>query len=135
MLGLFSGELIFGGAYHYWREFCISKWVGLDNKKSLKQSMGLYLGGLIIRRIVASEIWGAYFQEGLFLGRLIIGILRYSSKIRNQESVQRLEIAAVATEYSISKDGTSIAQRVLHFCSPSFHKKLCTKSCSNIAVI
>ena len=26
-----SGELIFGGAY-YWREFCISKWVELDNK-------------------------------------------------------------------------------------------------------
>ena len=30
--GLFSGELIFGGAY-YWREFCISKWVKLDNRK------------------------------------------------------------------------------------------------------
>ena len=31
--------------------------------------MGLYmyLGGLIIRRIFASEIWGAYFLEGLFL--------------------------------------------------------------------
>ena len=29
--------------------------------------MGSYLGGLVIRRIVnvASEIWGAYFQEGL----------------------------------------------------------------------
>ena len=34
-LGLFSGELIFGGAY-YWKEFCVSKWVGLDNKNSLK---------------------------------------------------------------------------------------------------
>ena len=29
--------------------------------------MGLYLGGLIIGRIVASEIWGAYFREGLLL--------------------------------------------------------------------
>ena len=29
--------------------------------------MGLYLGGLIIGRIFTSEIWGAYFQEGLFL--------------------------------------------------------------------
>ena len=29
-LGLFSEELIFGGAY-YWREFCVSKWVGLNN--------------------------------------------------------------------------------------------------------
>ena len=34
LLGLFSGELIFGGAY-YWNEFCVSKWVGLDNKNSL----------------------------------------------------------------------------------------------------
>ena len=39
--------------------------------------MGLYLGGLIIGRIFASEIWGAYFREGLYLGGLIIGILRY----------------------------------------------------------
>ena len=38
--------------------------------------MGLYSGGLIIRRIFASEIWGAYFREGLFLGELIIAILR-----------------------------------------------------------
>ena len=28
--------------------------------------MGLYSGRLIIRRIFASEIWGAYFWEGLF---------------------------------------------------------------------
>ena len=33
-MGLFSGELIFRAAY-YWREFCISKWVGLDNENSL----------------------------------------------------------------------------------------------------
>ena len=32
-VGLFSGELIFGGAY-YGKEFCVSKWVGLDNKNS-----------------------------------------------------------------------------------------------------
>ena len=36
LLGLFSGKLIFGGAY-YWKEFCVSKLVGLDNKNSLKQ--------------------------------------------------------------------------------------------------
>ena len=39
--------------------------------------MGLYSGGLIIGRICASEIWGAYFREGLFLGGLIIRILQY----------------------------------------------------------
>ena len=33
LLGLFLGELIFGGAY-YWKEFCVSKLVGLDNKNS-----------------------------------------------------------------------------------------------------
>ena len=32
-LGLFSGELIFGGAC-YWKEFCVSNWVGLDDKNS-----------------------------------------------------------------------------------------------------
>ena len=45
--------------------------------------MGLYLGGLIIGRIFASEIWGAYFREGLFWrggGGLIIGILWYLFK-------------------------------------------------------
>ena len=30
--------------------------------------MGLYSGGLIIGRIFVSEIWGAYFREGLVLG-------------------------------------------------------------------
>ena len=28
--------------------------------------MGLYLGGIIIGRIFASEIWPAYFRKGLF---------------------------------------------------------------------
>ena len=30
--------------------------------------MGLYTGGLIIGRIFASEIWGAFFREGFFGG-------------------------------------------------------------------
>ena len=53
-MGLFSGELIFGGAY-YWKEFCFSKWVGLDNKNSLKhyenslKQLALTVHGLIIR--------------------------------------------------------------------------------------
>ena len=93
LLGSFAGELIFGRAY-YWKEFCVSKWVGLDNKNSLKpyenclkhlktastNSPWAYISGeLIIGRIFASEIWGggSYFREGLFLGGLIIRILRY----------------------------------------------------------
>ena len=43
--------------------------------------MGLYSGGLIIGRILASEIWAAhYFRKGFFFGGgegVIIGILRY----------------------------------------------------------
>ena len=35
LMGIFSGELIFGGPY-YQREVCVSKWVGLDSKNSLK---------------------------------------------------------------------------------------------------
>ena len=58
LLGLFSEA-------YYWKEFCISKWVGLDNRNSLKHhknslkqltltlSTGLFLGGLIFR--------GAYY--------------------------------------------------------------------------
>ena len=83
MLGLFSGELIFGGAY-YWNEFCVSKWLGLDNKNSLKSyedslkrlttagtnSLWAYIWeGFIVRRIFASEIWGAYYSGGLIFGR------------------------------------------------------------------
>ena len=39
--------------------------------------MGLYSRGLIIGMLFEPEIWRAYFREGLFLGGLIIGILRY----------------------------------------------------------
>ena len=55
LLGLFLGELILGGAY-YWKEFCVSKWVGLDNKNSLKLSehslkqLALTVHGLIFGR-------------------------------------------------------------------------------------
>ena len=49
--------------------FAFSKWVGFVNKtSSTNMSIGLYLGGLIIGRIFASEIWGAYFRECLFGG-------------------------------------------------------------------
>ena len=33
--------------------------------------MGLYSGGLNIRRIFASEIWGAYFRRAYFGGGLL----------------------------------------------------------------
>ena len=44
---------------------------------------GLSSGGLIIGRIFASEIWGAYSQEGLFWGAYyIIGILRHLTTMK-----------------------------------------------------
>ena len=66
MLGLFSGELIFGGAY-YWKKFCVSKWVGLDNKKSLKQ----YENSLKqLKTAIANTPW-AYIRKGLLVEGLL----------------------------------------------------------------
>ena len=62
MLGLFSGELIFGGAC-YRKEFCGSKWVGLDNKTASTNSPWAY-------------IWEGLLSEGylrLRFGGLILG--------------------------------------------------------------
>ena len=58
--GIFAG-LIFGGAYfrrgqYYWKEFCFSKWFGLDNKTRLKyyentlKQLALTVHGLILER-------------------------------------------------------------------------------------
>ena len=81
LLGLFSRELIFGGAY-YWKEFCVTKWVGFDNKNSLKHyktglkqlktaltnSPWAYIReGLISEGFLRLRFGGAYFREGLFL--------------------------------------------------------------------
>ena len=77
--GLIFGRLIFGGADNR-REFFASKWAGHDNTKSsfkhkdngLKKikvaTLTFYEGGPIIGRTFASEIWEAYFREGLFRG-------------------------------------------------------------------
>ena len=88
--GLFAG-LIFGGAF-YWKEFCVSKWVGLDNKNSLKRyknslkqlktantnSQWAYiLEGLLSEGFLRLRFGGVYFWEGLFLEGLIIGMLGY----------------------------------------------------------
>ena len=53
-----------------------------NSKKQLKTAHhnsvhGLIFEGLVIGRIFASEILGAYFQGGIFLEGLIIGILRF----------------------------------------------------------
>ena len=60
LMGLFSGELIFGGAY-YWKGFCVSKWVGLDNKNSLKHYEN---SPKQIKTACTKSLW-AYIREGL----------------------------------------------------------------------
>ena len=83
MLGLFSGELIFRGAY-YWKELCVSKWVGLDNKTASTNSPRAYIwegllserslhlrfggGGLIFRRVYYCYYNFFFFEGG---GRLL----------------------------------------------------------------
>ena len=68
---LFSEELIIGG------NFAFQNGLGLTIKTANSNSPWVYIGGrVIIGRVFASEIWGAYFREGLLLGGLIIGILR-----------------------------------------------------------
>ena len=70
LLGLFSGEVIFGGAY-YWREFCVSKWVGLTIKTVNSNSPWAYIReSLLSERYLRPRferlIFGrAYFCEGL----------------------------------------------------------------------
>ena len=77
-MGLFSGELIFGGAY-YWKEFCISKWVGLDNKNSLKQletanrnSPWAYIWeGLLSEGFLCLRFRGLIFGRAYFWGEVL----------------------------------------------------------------
>ena len=62
LLGLLSVEPIFGGAY-YWKEFCVSKWVGFDNKTPSTNSPWAY-------------IWEGFLSEGFLhprFGGLIFG--------------------------------------------------------------
>ena len=87
-MGLFSGELIFGGAY-YWREFCVSKWVGLDNKNSLKH----YENSLKQLKTASTNSPWAYIRKGLLLegylrlkfGGLIFGRAYFGGSLLSPE--------------------------------------------------
>ena len=75
---LFSEGLIIGG------NFAFQNGLNMTIKTaSANRCMGSYTAGLIIGRIFASEIWGAYFRYDLLLfflgggGGVIIGILRH----------------------------------------------------------
>ena len=66
LLGLFSGKLIFGGAY-YWKKFCISKWVGLDNKTASTNSPWDYIWeGLLWEGFLCLRYGGLIFGRDYF---------------------------------------------------------------------
>ena len=93
---------IFGGAYLR-REICISKSIGLALQIKVNLPVffcftlylrvifqvqapgGLYLEGRFNGGFFALPVWGAYIWRGLYMGRLIFGILRYIP-IRNFQS-------------------------------------------------
>ena len=99
LLGLFLGQLIFRGAY-YWKEFCVSKWVGLDNQNSLKQLKQLALKvqwayiweGLLSEGCLRLRFGGLIFGRAYFFlavgggGGGIFGILRYAKLIDSKSS-------------------------------------------------
>ena len=79
LIGL--GELIFGRTY-YWREVCISKWIGLDNKSSLRhkdtgcnsqKQLTLTVHRLTFRRAYYWKDICVYDCGGLCSGGLIFG--------------------------------------------------------------
>ena len=81
-MGLFSGRLIFGGAY-YWRE-CASKWVWLDNNN--KDNGVNIREGLLSEGYLRLRFGAAYFRGGG--GVLLIGILQYSTKTKFDRHVE-----------------------------------------------
>ena len=94
----FWGSLLYFGGAYYWREFSISKWVGLNNKSSFKhkdnslKQLTLTVHGFIFRR---AYYWkdscvcdlGGLFSEGqkIFLQGLIIRIFRYNSPLESRD--------------------------------------------------
>ena len=74
LLGLFSGELIFGGA-SYRKEFCIPKWVWLVNTNSLKQLKTANSNSpwAYIWKGLLSEGFLCLRFRGLILGRAFFG--------------------------------------------------------------
>ena len=84
MPGLFLRELIFAGAY-YWKEFCVSKWVVLDNKTASINSPWAYiLEGLLSEGFLRLRFGGLIFGMAYFIyffleGGGLIGILWFYS--------------------------------------------------------
>ena len=80
LVGLFWGELMFGGAY-FRREFLVSKWVGIDNKNTFKhqdnsknslKQLTLTVHGLMYGRACYRRNIRVCDLGGLLTGGLII---------------------------------------------------------------
>ena len=63
--------------------------------------MGLYTGGLIIRRIFVSEIWGAYVQEGLFLFGGRGAYYRNCTVLMSMQSGKIMKLSFSSTESTV----------------------------------
>ena len=88
LLGLFSGEFIFGGAYLLGVLRLKMGWVSQQKqpktlwkqpKTANTNSLWVYIReGLLSEGFLRLRFRGAYFRKGLFLETLIIGIIRYT---------------------------------------------------------
>ena len=92
--------------------------------------MGLYSGGLVIGRIFASEMWGAYFREGLLLflffwaeGGLIIGILRYSKQRRSLKKICKPQRSVNPTSKTEQRFPVALSLNVMFFTSENLYSK------------
>ena len=87
LLGLFSGELIFGVAC-YRKEFCISKWCGLSLKRASSNSPWPYIReGLLSEGYFCLRFGGLIFGRALFffLGGGVGGLLSEFYAISDRE--------------------------------------------------
>ena len=67
--------------------------------------MGLYLGGFIIKRIFASEIWRTYFREGLFVGGAHWDFTVYLRNLESNSLISRVSLLSMLSHFRGKKDG------------------------------
>ena len=66
LLGLFSGKLIFRGAY-YWKEVCVSKWVEPGNKTASTNGPWVYIWeGLLLEGFLRLRFGGLIFGRAYY---------------------------------------------------------------------
>ena len=132
MLGLFSGELIFGGA-NYWREFCVSEWVGLEDKYNGRRRDGHFFffgggGGCIFWRDYFLRGEGSYYWNFMVFYFLISFLFSKNGKVQKRGKVNLIGRLQLSTEKAKQEENDGIvALRILRIqvryssvCSPQF---------------